>query len=81
MEVVIGETPNISEFMDFDFYQFTKYCDATSDIDDPIQLGRWLGIAHEVRTAMTYWVLKEKWTSYMLFHSQTNTQRLRKQLK
>jgi hypothetical protein len=23
------------------------------------QLGRWLGIAHEVGTAMTYWILKE----------------------
>jgi hypothetical protein len=24
-----------------------------------MQLGRWLGIAHEVGTAMTYWILKE----------------------
>jgi hypothetical protein len=59
MEVVMGETPDISEYMDFDFYQFIKYRDATSDRDDPIQLGRWLGIAHDVGTAMTYWILKE----------------------
>jgi hypothetical protein len=59
IETVTGDTPDISEYMDFDFYEFVKYCDATADRDDPIKLDRWLGIAHEVGTAMTYWILKE----------------------
>jgi hypothetical protein len=58
IETVTGETPDISEYMDFDFYQFIKYRDANADRDDPVKLGRWLGIAHEVGTPMTYWVLK-----------------------
>jgi hypothetical protein len=58
MEVITGETMDISEFMDFDFYQFVKYRDAKYDRDDPVQLGRWLGIVHEVGTPMTYWILK-----------------------
>jgi hypothetical protein len=59
METVTGDTPNISEYMDFDVYEFVKYRDATADRDDPIKLGRWLGIAHEVGTAMTYWILND----------------------
>jgi hypothetical protein len=53
-ETITGETPDILEYMDFDFYQFVKYRDATSDWDDPVQLGRWLGIAHEVGSPLTY---------------------------
>jgi hypothetical protein len=49
---------DISEFMDFDFYQFVKYRDAKFDRDEPVQLSRWLGIAHEIGTPMTYWILK-----------------------
>jgi hypothetical protein len=58
IETVTGETPDISEYMDFDFYQFVKYRDAKMDCDDPVQFGRWLGIAHEVGSPMTYWILK-----------------------
>jgi hypothetical protein len=58
IETITGETPNILEYMDFDFYQFVKYRDATSDQDDPVQLGRWLGIAQEVGSPFTYWILK-----------------------
>jgi hypothetical protein len=36
IETITGETPDISEYMDFDFYQFIKYRDANSDRDDPI---------------------------------------------
>jgi hypothetical protein len=31
METITGETMDISEFMDFDFYQFVKYRDAKYD--------------------------------------------------
>jgi hypothetical protein len=59
METVTGETMDISEFIDFDFYQFVKYRDAKYDRDEPVQLGRWLGIAHDIGTPMTYWILKQ----------------------
>ena len=58
LEVVTGETPDTSEFMDFDFYQWVRYRDADTDKNDPIKLGRWLGIAHRVGSALTYWILK-----------------------
>jgi hypothetical protein len=45
--------------MDFDFYSWIKYRDSTADRDDPVKLGRWLGVAHEVGTALTYYILKE----------------------
>jgi hypothetical protein len=53
IETITGETLDISEYKDFYFYQFTN-----ADRDDPIKLGRWLGIAHEIGTLMTYWILK-----------------------
>jgi Reverse transcriptase (RNA-dependent DNA polymerase) len=58
LETVTGETPDTSEYMDFDFYSWVKYRDAHESKDSPIHLGRWLGVAHEVGTALTYWILK-----------------------
>ena len=57
IETITGDTPDISEIMDFDFYQWVKYRDQ-NDKDNPIKLGRWLGIAHDVGSALTYWILK-----------------------
>lgn len=57
IETITGDTPDTSEFIDFDFYQWIKYREQT-DKDDPIKLGRWLGIAHDVGSALTYWILK-----------------------
>jgi hypothetical protein len=57
IETVTGESCDTSEFMEFDFYQFIKYRDA-KHVDDPIKLGRWLGVAHDMSSALTYWVLK-----------------------
>ena len=57
LETVTGDTPDTSEYMDFDFYQWVKYRDQI-DKDDPIKLGKWLGVAHDVGCALTYWILK-----------------------
>jgi hypothetical protein len=57
IETVTGDTPDISELLEFDFYQFVKYRNQ-NDKDNPIKLGRWLGIAHEVGSALTFWILK-----------------------
>jgi hypothetical protein len=60
-EDVTGETPDISEWIDFDFYDAIWYHDppetgaeTTSEVR---KLGRWLGVANRVGTVLTYWVL------------------------
>ena len=46
LEAMTGETPDISDFTDFNFYQFAIYYDP-NDADDEgkgrRKLGRWLG--------------------------------------
>ena len=59
-EIVTGETPDISEFIDFTFYDWIWYLNNPNDKESPPQLGRWLGVAHRVGSAMTYFVLTEK---------------------
>jgi hypothetical protein len=60
-EEVTGETPDISEWMDFDFYDLIWYHDPPAlmaETTTKIQkLGRWLGVANRVGSALTYWVL------------------------
>ena len=52
-----GRPIDISEYMDFDFYQWVKYRNQPQYPEDPVKLGRWLGIAHKIGSAMTYWIL------------------------
>ena len=61
-EEVTGETPDISEDIDFQFYDWVWYWDHPGDEDSP-HLGRWLGVSHRVGAAMCYWVLTEKGTT------------------
>ena len=44
MEQVTGETPNISEYLDFGFYDWVWYKDNARLGKNSI--GQWLGIAH-----------------------------------
>jgi hypothetical protein len=55
-EEVTGETPNISEYMDFDFYDWVWYWD-TPDKDNSPKIGRWLGPSHRIGAAMCYYIL------------------------
>jgi hypothetical protein len=57
-KVMIGETPDSSEDLDFDFYGWVIYHDPHAGLAQNVFLGRWLGVAHSVGQAMTYWVLK-----------------------
>jgi Reverse transcriptase (RNA-dependent DNA polymerase) len=59
IEAISGDSPDISEFLEFDFYQWVKYRDPTADKERPVKLGRWLGIASDVGTPLTYWILKD----------------------
>ena len=56
-EIVTGETPDISEFCDFHWYEPVWYFDEMVQFpDDKRQLGRWLGPAHRTGQALTYYV-------------------------
>ena len=59
IEEVTGQTPDISEWLDFDFYDRVWWLDTKkpSTTDENVTLGRWLGILHKVGSDMCYWVL------------------------
>ena len=55
IEIITGETPDISEYTDFGIYDWVTYS-ANAGIG-PNSLGRWLGVSHKVGQLMSYWVL------------------------
>jgi hypothetical protein len=61
LEKLTGETIDISEWLDFDFYDRVWYWDQkkTDMTEEQAKIGRWLGIAHRIGSDMTYWVLTE----------------------
>jgi hypothetical protein len=61
-EHVTGETPDVSEWLDFSFYDPVWYWDMPSDEPKGSNIGRWLGVAHRVGSDMCYWVLKDNGT-------------------
>lgn len=55
-----GHTPDISEYIEFDMYEPVWFFDNEEAFpDDTKQLGRWLGVAHKVGQAMTYYIMKQ----------------------
>ncbi|KAI2490038.1 Reverse transcriptase (RNA-dependent DNA polymerase) [Fragilaria crotonensis] len=61
IEKVMGQTVDISEWLDFDFYDRVWYLDQpkTDMTNEQARPGRWLGIAHRIGSDMTYWILTE----------------------
>ena len=57
IERITGDTPDISEWLDFDFYDPVWFWDHPDNPENP-SLGRWLGVAHRIGSDMCYWVLK-----------------------
>lgn len=55
MEIITGETPDISEYLDFGFYDWVWY--RTNAGLAPAEIGRWLGVSHRVGNSMSYWIL------------------------
>jgi hypothetical protein len=47
---------DISEWVDFSFYDWVWYWHAPNSEDNP-RLGRWLGVSHRVGSALCYWIL------------------------
>ena len=58
LEQVTGETPDISEYMDFAFYDFVWYRDNGGFGENMI--GRWLGVSHRIGPAMSYFILTKQ---------------------
>ena len=55
IEEITGDTPDISEYMDFCFYDFIWYRNESGFGEN--KLGRWLGVSHMIGPAMAYYVL------------------------
>ena len=55
VEIITGETPDISEYTDFGIYDWVTY--SINAGTGPNRLGRWLGVSHKVGQLMSYWVL------------------------
>ena len=58
LEIITGDTPDISEWIDFAFFDHVWFWDSSGDEDNP-KLGRWLGVSRRVGSAMCYFVIKE----------------------
>jgi hypothetical protein len=57
-EIVTGQTPNITEWLLFDWYEPVWYYDNPDGFPaDVKKLGRWLGVAHRVGQALCFWIL------------------------
>ena len=50
VEIITGETPDISEYTDFGIYNWVTY--RTNAGMGPVSLGRWFGVSHKVGQLM-----------------------------
>ena len=53
IERITGETPDISEWLDFDIYDLVWIWDNSDAKENPI-LARWLGVAHRIGSFLCY---------------------------
>ena len=60
LTVVTGETVDISEYLDFGFYDMVWYKDNSGL--SPSQPGRWLGVSHRTGRLMCYHILTQRGT-------------------
>jgi hypothetical protein len=60
LEVLTGDTPDISDFLDFGYYDWVWYWDPTSARfpEDPLKLGSWIGRNRAHGPSMCYKVFK-----------------------
>jgi hypothetical protein len=59
-EVTIGRTPDISEYLDFAWYDTLWYYDESAEFpQERRKLGKWLGVVHHMGQALCYYILNE----------------------
>jgi len=56
-ERITGNTPDISELLEFEWYQPIWYYEPSEFPHENKLLGRWIGIAHHIGQALCFWVL------------------------
>jgi len=56
-EVLTGNTPDISEYVEFSWYQPVWYYVPDVFPQQNKFLARWIGVAHRIGQAMCYWLL------------------------
>jgi len=56
-EVVTGNTPDITEYTEFSWYEHVFVYDDLPFPDTKRNIARWLGVAHRVGQALCYWLL------------------------
>ena len=57
-EIFFGHTPDISEYVEFEFYDYFWYWDTPQNYPhEKKQLGRWIGVAHRVGQSMVFWIM------------------------
>ena len=57
-EIIFGSTPDISEYVEFEFYDHCWYWDTPQSYpNEKKSLGRWLGVAHRVGQSMVYYIM------------------------
>ena len=69
LERLTGDTPAISEWLDFDIYDCVWFWDSPGKEENP-KSGRWLGVSHRIDSALCYWVIGAKGSVF----SQTTVQ-------
>ena len=57
LEIIIGETPDISEYINFDVYDWVVYR-SNAGLGE-VEVACWLGVSHGVGRLMSYWLLPE----------------------
>jgi hypothetical protein len=58
VERLTGDTVDISEWLDFKFYDLVWYWYATGEDHNP-RIGRWLGVVHRIGSHLCYYALAE----------------------
>ena len=59
LNLLNGDTIDLSEYLDFDFYNTVCYWETLSGEKGETLPGRWLGISHCIGTGMCYWILNK----------------------
>ena len=55
IEISTGDIPDISEYLNFGFYDWVLYR-ANAGLRE-LSIGRWIGVSHKIGQLMSYWVL------------------------
>ena len=59
-EQLTGQTPDISEWIDFTFYNLVWCHTSGNELGTPQRiLGRWLGVSHRIGSHLCYWILTQ----------------------